>query len=137
MARKKQGQPPAFATGGSWHTRYVMLFCDLLESQAFINLSSSAKEAYLILMQEYKGCYTGPRVICPYRTFIEKGMRANTLSRALVMLEVFGFIRIEPGGLARQPSIYHLTGGWKDIVSEEDVRTAKERFQERLNNERK
>ena len=55
MGRKKKSPPPSFATAGTWHTHYVVLFDDLLNSPAYIALSAAAKEAYTILMQEYKG----------------------------------------------------------------------------------
>ena len=64
MGRKKKSPPPSFATAGTWHTHYVVLFDDLLNSPAYIALSAAAKEAYTILMQEYKGIYTGDKIIC-------------------------------------------------------------------------
>ena len=131
--RKRQSPPPAFATGtGTWHKHHVILFDDLLNSPAYIALSATAKEAYTILMQEYKGDYTGPKVICPYSTFQKKGMRSNTLSRALLQLKTFGFIKIEHGGLERKPSIYHLSSDWQKIQTEEDLKQAEEAFQEEI-----
>ncbi len=130
--KKKQSPPPAFATDGSWHTHHVILFDDLLNSPAYIALSAHAKEAYTILMQEYKGPYTGPKVICPYSTFQKKGMRSNTLSRALLELETFGLVRIDHGGLEHTPNVYHLVGDWKKIRTEEELKKAKESFREEL-----
>ena len=134
--KKKQSPPPAFATDGSWHTHHVIFFDDLLNSPAYIALSAHAKEAYTILMQEYKGPYTGPKVICPYSTFQKKGMRSNTLSRALLQLETYGFIKIEHGGLERKPSIYHLSGDWKKIRTEEDLKQTEDAFQEKINRQK-
>lgn len=129
MAKKKQRDPPpVFATKGTWHTHYISLFDDLLNSPPYIALSAHAKEAYTILMQEYKGKYTGANVICPYSTFQEKGMRANTLSRALSQLEFYGFIRIEHGGLEHTPNKYHLVEEWKKIETKEDVKKAEALF---------
>ena len=132
MGRKKKSPPPAFATNGSWHKHYVVFFDDMLNSPAYIALSAHAKEAYTILMQEYKGPYTGPKVICPYSTFEKKGMRANTLSRALMQLEFFGFVRIDHGGLEHRPSVYHLIGDWKEIQTPEDVKRVQGEFREEL-----
>ena len=83
-------------------------------------------------MQEYKGPYTGPKVICPYSTFQKKGMRSNTLSRALLELETFGLVRIDHGGLEHTPNVYHLVGDWKKIRTEEELKKAKESFREEL-----
>ena len=135
--KKKQSPPPAFATDGSWHTHHVILFDDLLNSPAYIALSAHAKEAYTILMQEYKGLYTGPRVICPYSTFQQKGMRSNTLSRALLQLETYGFIRIDHGGLEHTPNVYHLTGDWKKIRTAEDLKEVQGSFQAELDKRKK
>ena len=134
MARKKKAPPPSFATTKpTWdRNHYVMFFYDQLDSPAYIALSAQAKEAYTILRQEYKGPYTGNDIICPYSTFRAKGMRANTVSRALHMLEVFGFIRIDRGGLMHTPNIFHFTSGWKDIRTEEDVRKVKAAFEDAL-----
>lgn len=132
MGRKKRNPPPSFATKkGTWdRNHYVMLFDDLLDSPAFINLSSSAKVTYLILMQEYKGDLTGSRIICPYSTFEKKGMRSNTLSTAIMQLEVFGFIEVDHGGLEHRPNIYHLIDDWKKIKTDEDVKVIKRTFKE-------
>ena len=130
MGRKRKVPPPAFATGGTWHTHYIVLFDDLLNSPAYIALSSAAKETYTILMQEYKGNYTGPDIICPYKTFISKGMRANTVSRAISELEAFGFISCDHGGLQHQPNVYHLADKWK-AISKEDVKTIKQLIKEK------
>lgn len=135
--KKKRSPPPPFATAkGDWHTHYVVLFDDLLNSPAYIALSAHAKEAYTILMQEYKGDYSGPTVTCPYSTFQKKGMRSNTLSRALTELEVFGFIRIDHGGLEHRPSIYHLTSDWQQIRTEEEAKQARQLFQAEMDKRR-
>jgi len=133
MGKKKQRDPPPkFATGGNWNTHHIFLFNDLLNSPAYLALSAHAKEAYIILMQEYKGPYTGPKVICPYSTFKEKGMRPNTLSRALMQLECFGFIEIERGGLEHQPSIYTLVDRWKESYDSAKLEACKAGFEELL-----
>jgi len=138
MGRKKKSPPPSFATAGTWHTHYVVLFDDLLNSPAYIALSAAAKEAYTILMQEYKGIYTGDKIICPYSTFTSKGMRTNTVSRALMMLERFGFIRVEEhGGLERRPNVYRLIDGWKRIRTAEEAKEIKKAFENDLRQQKK
>ncbi|MDD5987735.1 MAG: zinc ribbon domain-containing protein [Eubacteriales bacterium] len=138
MGRKKKSPPPSFATAGTWHTHYVVLFDDLLNSPAYIALSAAAKEAYTILMQEYKGIYTGDKIVCPYSTFTSKGMRTNTVSRALMMLERFGFIRIEEhGGLERRPNVYRLIDGWKSIRTAEEAKEIKKAFENDLRQQKK
>ena len=138
MGRKKKSPPPSFATAGTWHTHYVVLFDDLLNSPAYIALSAAAKEAYTILMQEYKGIYTGDKIICPYSTFTSKGMRTNTVSRALMMLERFGFIKVvEHGGLERRPNVYRLIDGWKSIRTAEEVKEIKKAFENDLRQQKK
>lgn len=64
-------------------------------------------------------------------------MLANTLSRALLQLEVFGFIDIDHGGLEHRPSVYHFSGNWKKIETEKDVEEAKARFQEKLDRKKR
>ena len=70
MGKKpKRDPPPKFATGGTWHTHHVILFDDLLNSPAYIALSATAKEAYTILMQEYKGKFTKQHCKMPIFNF--------------------------------------------------------------------
>ena len=139
MARRKRQPPPAFATiRPTWDRNpYVMLFKDLLNSPAYIALSAHAKEAYTILREEYKGPETGPKVKCPYSTFQKKGMRANTVSRAIIQLEFFGLIKVEHGGLEHQPSIYHFSEDWKKIKTKEDVDNIRKQFKEHMDKKKK
>ena len=139
MGRRKREPPPAFATiRPTWDkNHYVMLFDDMLDSPAYIALSAHAKEAYVILRQEYKGPYTGSEIICPYSTFAKKGMRANTLSRALTELEYFGFIHIDHGGLEHLPNRYRFSEDWKKIKTKEDVDKVKAAFKEEMDRRKK
>ena len=133
MGKKKQKDPPPkFATGGTWHTHYLVLFDDLLNSPAYIALSAHAKEAYTILLQEYKGRYSGNTVVCPYSTFKAKGVRGNTLSRALLQLETFGFIEVEHGGLEHQPSRYTFIDKWKQSYDPLKMEECKKQLEEIL-----
>lgn len=108
-----------------------MFFDELLNSPAYIALSSTAKETCTILMQEYKSPETGPKVNCPYSTFQKKGMRA------IIQLKFFGFIKVEHGGLEHQPSIYHFSEDWKKIKTKEDVDKVKAAFKEEMNRRKK
>lgn len=100
MPKRKKSPPPQFATAkGSWdRTTYVMLFNDQLNSPAYIALSAHAKEAYTIIRQEYKGPeYTPDNVVkCTYPTFRSKGMRQNTVSRALDIDDLVDTLRFFP-----------------------------------------
>ena len=138
-ARKKRSPPPGFATiKGTWERNpYCMFFRDMLDSPASIALSANAKEAYTILREEYKGPITGSTVTCPYSTFRSKGMRPNTLSRALLMLEYFGFIKVEHGGLEHQPNRYTFSDGWKAIRTTEEVKEAQVRFKDNISRSRR
>ena len=64
-------------------------------------------------------------------------MRANTVSRAILQLECYGFISIDRGGLEHKPSVYHLIRDWKKIRTEEDLSKEKERFEYELEKKRK
>lgn len=113
--RKQRNPPPRFATKGYGGSHFTPMFDDQLNSPAFIALSAVAVRVYLILRQEYKGAYTGNRVICPYDTFTEKGISRNSISKAIRMLEAMGFITCERGGLGHQPSIYRFSDRWAKI----------------------
>ena len=64
MSRKKtKSPPPSFATSGTWHTHYIVLFDDMMQSLPFTHLSAQSILAYMILKQEYKGDYTGNNII--------------------------------------------------------------------------
>ena len=132
MRSKNRTPPPKFSTAGTWHTHHVVLFDDLLNSPAYIELSAHAKVTYIILLQEYKGPYTGTKVICPYSTFESKGMRRNTVAKAINELENFGFIRCERGGLYHKPNIYHLIDKWKEIKNTVQAKERRRNYKESL-----
>lgn len=130
MGRKKRRAPlPTFMTALP-HKGFVQMFNDQLNSPAFISLSNVAKVMYLILRQEFKGDYTGNNIICPYNTFVEKGISKNSISENLRMLEAMGFITWEHGGLYHQPNVYHFTNGWQKIRTMEEARAIKEQLAE-------
>lgn len=129
MGKRKQRDPPSFMTAQP-HKGFVPMFNDQLNSPAFISLSTVAKVMYLILRQEYKGDYTGNNIICPYSTFVEKGISRNSISDNLRQLEALGFITWENGGLYHQPNHYDFTDGWKKIHTMEDAKAMKDRLAE-------
>jgi hypothetical protein len=133
MGRKKNQPPPSFATSRGWNSHYSVLFDDMLDSPAFIALTPHAQIAYIRILQEYKGVYTGNKLVCTYSTFEKKGFRRNTVSKAICMLVHFGFITYESGGLEHQPNIYHLSDGWKKIKTKEDVDRTMQEFKEEMN----
>lgn len=130
MSRKNKHQEvPSFATAGDWHNGYVPMFADMIDSPAYISLSATAKEVYLILRKQYRG--QDCTVICPYSTFKKQYLiREETVSNALDQLEIFGFIEIERGGLEHKPSKYKLVGKWKELRDQEKLKEAKEEFKE-------
>ena len=120
--RKQRNPPPRFATKGYGSKHFTPMFDDQLNSPAFIALSAVAVRVYLILRQEYKGAYTGNRVICPYDTFTEKGISRNSIPKAIRMLEAMGFITCERGGLGHQPCIYHFSDRWAKIATPSEAK---------------
>ena len=98
------------------HKGFVPMFYDQINSPAFICLNPVAKVMYLILRQEYKGDYTGNDIVCPYNTFVEKGISRNSIADNLRQLEALGFVTLENGGLYHQPNHYHFTNGWQAFI---------------------
>lgn len=123
MSRKnKKRDPPEKWESRSEHERFVRIFESMYESPAFIALPAAAVRLYLILKNEFRGDYTGNRIICPYDTIVKHGISRNTIRPNLRILEALGFITIEEGTLMREASIYHFSDKWKDI---KDIKAAK------------
>lgn len=132
MSRKgSKPPPPKFSTSGTWHTHFTPFFDDQIDSKAYIALSASAKEVYTILRRQYKGDYTGEVIKCPYSTFERYGIRRETVARSIDQLEAFGFISVDRGGLAHQPSKYHLINKWQELEEPKKFREAKAELEER------
>ncbi len=132
MSRKgSKPPPPKFSTSGTWHTHFTPFFDDQIDSKAYIALSASAKEVYTILRRQYKGDYTGEVIKCPYSTFEKYGIRRETVARSIDQLEAFGFINVDRGGLAHQPSKYHLINKWQELEDPKKFREAKAELEER------
>ena len=133
MGRKKQkSPPPAFATGGTWHTHYTVMFDDQFDSAAYKALSANAKHVYGIIRRQYKGSYTGDRIICSYKKFEKYGVRRETAARAIEQLEAYGFIDITRGGLGHVPNEYRLVDRWKSLSDPEQMIQAEEEFKRRM-----
>ena len=131
MGRKKKAPPnPAFTRIESWHSNpFVPLFNDMLESEIYWKLSPAAKEVYTIIRMQYRGSEN--TVKCPYNTFQKKyGMRRSTVSRALMELESFGFVRILKGGLRHLPNEFTFSEDWKTrtIGEAEEIYEEKKRI---------
>lgn len=132
MSRKgSKPPPPKFSTSGTWHTHFTPFFDDQIDSKAYIALSASAKEVYTILRRQYKGDYTGEVIKCPYSTFERYRIRRETVARSIDQLEAFGFISVDRGGLAHQPSKYHLINKWQELEDPKKFREAKAELEER------
>lgn len=121
MGKKKQSPPPAFATAGR-NIHFTPMYDDQLNSPAFIALPAVASLIYLYLRQQFRGDYTGNKVICTYDMLCDKGISRNTIATSIRILEALGFISCERGGLGNQPSIYRFVEGWKLIPTEEKAR---------------
>lgn len=117
--KKKPVQKPLFATAGK-NEHFVPLYDDLVNSEAWLDLSSKAREVYLIIYQRYRGNYSGDTVICPYSEFNKFGIQNTTVSRKLEELGKHGFIKVERGtvqcsannNLRRQPNRYKFLHDW-------------------------
>ena len=131
MAKKKK-IPPSFASRSASRTHFTPMYDDQLDSPAFIALSAVAVRMYLILRQEYKGSYTGNKVICPYDTFVKKGISRNSISKGIRMLEALGFIACERGGLGHQPSVYHFIDEWAFIRTPAEAKERLRKFKAEL-----
>ena len=96
MARKKTAPPERFQTpSGNWHEPHIILFDRLIKSQSWHNLSHGARDLYILLMSNYKGIYTGNRVICPYTEMIKYGFGRSNISKFLDELEGQGLIFVD------------------------------------------
>ncbi len=124
MSRKnKKRDPPEKWESRSEHERFVRIFESMYESPAFISLPANSVRLYLILKNEYRGNYTGNKIVCTYDTIVAHGISRNTIRPNLRILEALGFIVMEEGTLMREASIYHFSDKWKEIS---DIKTAKQ-----------
>lgn len=127
MGRKKNYKPESFESKASGE-RYIRLYESMLTSDAYKDLSHSARTVYTILKLQYKGDYTGNTVKRRYKDFQEYGMNTSTIKRALVDLENHGFIKIKYGtkmtrdtGLRKQMNEYTFVSDWKYWKPDENI----------------
>lgn len=132
--KKKNNIPPAkHATAGDWHTHFTPFFDDMIDSLAYITLSSKAKEVYMIIRKQYRGESYSPGSIvkCPYSTLREQyKIRNESIANAINELEIFGFIEVQRGGLEHRPSEYKLIDKWKTLNITENLDDAKQELAE-------
>lgn len=126
MGRRRtnaQSNAQSFETQGGSHIRYMRLFADMIYSPAFMNLSSSAKVAYMVLKMQWKGdSFSGSTVTCPYSEFNRFGLANKTIGKAIKELTNAGFIEVDKGTrqtakndyLKRQRNIYRFIDKWKN-----------------------
>lgn len=116
MARKNKSKVQPFETPKT-SEHFTRLHDSLIESGAYKKLSHSARTVYTLIKSEYKGDYTGNKVICPYSKFRAYGMDGRTIPKAIAELEQAGFIEVERFGLVtgklyRYPNEYKLIDKW-------------------------
>lgn len=132
MSRKKpNARPPYFlTTKSSWkYNHHVSLFDEMIDSPAYMALSHGAKFIYTLIIREYKGMYTGCKVICPYSEMIRHGVRKESIPGWLRELEALGFIMIKShGGMYKIPNEYLLINGWTKFKSIEEAKAAKHKL---------
>ncbi len=127
MSKKKKRDPPEKWESIPNDTRFVRIFESMYESPAFISLPPVSVRLYLILKNEYRGNYTGNKIICTYDTIVAHGISRNSIRPSLRILEALGFIVMEEGTLMREASIYHFSDKWKEI---KDIKAAKKKVSE-------
>lgn len=123
MGKKQNSKPPDFlTTKPSWHrNHHISLFDEMIDSPAYIALSDGAKFIYTLIVREYKGTYSGNKVVCPYSEMEKHNVRRQSIPVWLNELEALGFIKIKShGGMFKIPNEYLLVNDWakfKDIES--------------------
>jgi len=108
MARKKNRQPP-----------FVMVYKDMLKSEAWEAISNPARVAYIHLKGK---CITpnGGEITLSFGE-MERFMSRHTFSSAIDQLEECGFIvKAQRGGLYRRRNFYRFTDGWRTYRKKAD-----------------
>lgn len=96
--------------------KFVMIYKDLLDDQAFQKLSSAAKVLYIYLRKKYHPDNVNPasgipEVKLPYRD-MSKVLHPESMSRAISELIQANFIAISQKGGKTCPSAYKFVGEW-------------------------
>lgn len=127
MSRPKARPPDFLTTKGRYdHNHHVTIFDEMIDSPAFTALSHGAKAVYILILKEFRGGFTGNKVVCPYSTMIQHGVRKESIPNWLTELSALGFIRIESnGGMYRIPNKYLLTNEWTRYKTIEQANEAK------------
>lgn len=91
-----------------------MIYQEMLRSEAWESITSSARVAYIHLKSK---CITAtPDEITLSFKEMERIMDRHTFSRSLCQLEVHGFItKDKRGGLFRKRNYYRFTEQWKSF----------------------
>lgn len=113
MARKKQGYKAQTFETYKPNEHFTRLHDSLIDSPKFKALHTQSQLIYILVKQEYKGDYTGNRVICPTRKIESYGIGRSAISRAFRELEDSGFIEVvERGGFPKKPTVFMLSDKW-------------------------
>ncbi len=109
MSRHKKSQFP--------QTGFTGIPNELIDSEVFMKMTSSAKVAYLLLLRQ-KREVGQPSVKFPYKD-ARKYLNASTFSRAIDELTEVGLIELgeakRMGSDIRQPNVYIFSYRWKTI----------------------
>jgi hypothetical protein len=119
--------PPIWGAMGKRNTKkkshqkpyFVQLLYGVIDSEAFWNLSRSARDIFLLFKREYNG-FNGDRLILPYGTAKRViGIAPATYCKGIKELVDAGFLDIvRSGGLnmgkGKNPSIYAFSERYKE-----------------------
>lgn len=107
------GKGPYGRKGKGIREPFIWLEKRLMESEAWLDLSSSAKVVYLYLKKQKINSDCREHIKLPY-TDKDNIFSKQTFSTALKQLVSHGFIEIEElGGLEARPSVYRLSDNWE------------------------
>ena len=94
---------------------FVMISKRLLESPAWLDLSSNAKVIYIHLKKQKQNADCNEKIKLPYRDRRENPLSFRSFSRAIKALIEHGFVELEEkGGLERRPNVYRLSEKWEE-----------------------
>ncbi len=108
--------------------KFALVEKEILYSQAWANLTDSAKVIYLHLKGEFNGS-NGDKLKLPYSQ-MRKIMSNATFWRGIKSLNEVGFIDIVThGGLEKNPNVYGISGRWR--LSEKSLADYQEEFKQK------
>lgn len=92
---------------------FIQVFCDVVDSPAWANLSLAARCCYIHLLRDKRRGDQVEFILTQAQG--EKLMAKATFTRAMRELKRAGFITLhKPGGLGSGPAVYHLSSEWRD-----------------------